>query len=387
MTEQAESVVAETETSVETNVEPSVNAESSEADVEAISKEEATVSDVVEEVTAPQVEASQVETSQVETSQADDVQAEDTPTDDQATDSVAETPVAEETAAVTVAEASAVEASTATAEDNASAAEDSSDADASEDDGDDDSRVVKLLSVGQKVPGKVKRITDFGAFVDIGVGRDGLIHISELSVRRVGKVTDMLEENQDIEVWIKKLDRDRNRISLTLIEPGTKTIRELEKGELVSGTVTRILPYGAFIDIGIGRDALLHIREMSEGYVARPEDVVAVGDELEARIIELSRRRQRVDLSIKGLRPEPEVEEAPEPEAEAAAPEAEEETVVDDFADVEVLSPMELAFKRAMEAEGIEIKGSNKKKRKRGRQNRSIQDEIIARTLDVVSDS
>ncbi|MEZ4732691.1 MAG: S1 RNA-binding domain-containing protein [Caldilineaceae bacterium] len=188
-----------------------------------------------------------------------------------------------------------------------------------------DGRVVKLLAVGQQVLGTVKRITEFGAFVDIGVGRDGLIHISELSVRRVGKVTDVLKEGEEIQVWIKKLDRDRNRISLSLIEPGTRTIRDLEKGELVQGTVTRILPYGAFIDIGIGRDALLHIREMSERYIARPEDVVNVGDVVEARIIELSRRRQRVDLSMKGLRPEPEPEPMPEPAAAEPVNEAQPE--------------------------------------------------------------
>lgn len=253
--------------------------------------------------------------------------------------------------------------------------------DDSEEANDDENRVVKLLSVGQKVVGTVRRITDFGAFVDIGVGRDGLIHISELSVRRVGKVTDVLKESQEIEVWIKKLDRDRNRISLTLIEPGTKTIRDLQKDELVNGTVTRILPYGAFIDIGIGRDALLHIREMSEGFVAKPEDVVSVGEEIEARIIELSRRRQRVDLSIKGLRPEPEPEAPPEEEP-AVAEEASEPETVDEYADMEVLSPMELAFKRAMEAEGIELGPvNNKRKRKKGKRGRSLQDEIIARTL------
>ena len=114
---------------------------------------------------------------------------------------------------------------------------------------------VRILSVGQQVTGTVKRIADFGAFVDIGVGRDGLIHISELSVRRVGKVTDVLAEGQEVTAWIKKLDRDRNRISLTLIDPNTKTIRDLNKDDLVQGTVTRILPYGAFVDIGIGRDA------------------------------------------------------------------------------------------------------------------------------------
>lgn len=251
-----------------------------------------------------------------------------------------------------------------------------------------DGRVVKLLAVGQQVIGTVKRVTEFGAFVDIGVGRDGLVHISELSVRRIGKVTDVLKDGQEVTVWIKKLDRDRNRISLTMIEPGTKTIRDLEKGELVQGTVTRILPYGAFVDIGVGRDALLHIREMSERYIARPEDVVTVGDTIEARIIELSRRRQRVDLSMKGLRPEPEPEPvaAPVVEAQAPAPAPEpEEELEDEFADMEVLTPMEMAFKRAMEAEGIKLdvrdkKGRNKKG-KRG--TRSIQDEIIARTLQV----
>jgi small subunit ribosomal protein S1 len=253
-----------------------------------------------------------------------------------------------------------------------------------DDDSDEAKRVVRMLAVGQQITGAVKRITEFGAFVDIGVGRDGLIHVSELSVRRVGKVADVLQEGQEVVAWIKKLDRDRNRISLTLIDPGTKTIRDLEKGEIVQGTVTRLMPYGAFVDIGIGRDALLHVREMSEKYVAKPEDVVKVGDEVEARIIDLSRRRGRVDLSLKGLGPEPEPEIEPvrvEPEAKAERqPEPEEEAPDEDM---EVLSPMELAFKRAMEAEGIELNVSKKKSGKRGRResNRSLQDEIIARTL------
>lgn len=258
-------------------------------------------------------------------------------------------------------------------------------------DSDEDKSNVRILAVGQQVDGTVKRIADFGAFVDIGVGRDGLIHISELSVRRVGKVTDVLAEGQEVTAWIKKLDRDRNRISLTLIDPNTKTIRDLNKDDLVKGTVTRILPYGAFVDIGIGRDALLHVREMGVGYVAKPEDVVKVGDEIESRIIELSRRRGRVDLSLKGLRDEPEQLPAAQtdmsryqqvnsrrPQEPEAAPEVE-----DSFEDVEVLSPMELAFKRAMEAEGMELNVSRKKQGKRNRRdnNRSLQDEIVARTL------
>ena len=302
------------------------------------------------------------------------------------------TPVAaEEAAPVAVPEASAPETQAVAAPvaeaDVADEPTVAARAETSSAEGDAGKRQVRVLSVGQEVHGTVKRIAEFGAFIDIGVGRDGLIHISELSVRRVGKVTDVLSEGQEVTAWIKKLDRDRNRISLTLIDPETKTIRDLEKDEIVHGTVTRILPYGAFVDIGIGRDALLHVREMAEGFVAKPEDVVQVGEAIEARIIELSRRRGRVDLSLKGLRPEPEAA-APhmtEPEPEPAAPDPQpEQEGVDIFEDTEVLSPMELAFKRAMEAEGIELRITKKKqgKRNRGDRNRRIQDEIIARTLD-----
>ncbi len=165
-------------------------------------------------------------------------------------------------------------------------------------------KVVKVLSVGMEIDGVVRRVAEFGAFIDIGVGTDGLVHISELSIGRVGKVSDRLKEGDPVKAWIKELDRDRNRISLTLIEPGTKTIRDLQEGDLVKGTVTRVVPSAAFLDIGIGRDAMLHIREMSDSFVRRVEDVANVGDELEVKVLSLDRRRQRIDLSLKGLRPE-----------------------------------------------------------------------------------
>lgn len=269
--------------------------------------------------------------------------------------------------------------------------------------------VVRMLSVGQQVKGTVKRITEFGAFVDIGVGRDGLVHISELSAKRVGKVSDVLQDGQEVQLWIKKLDRDRNRISLTMIEPGKRTIRDLQKGEVVEGTVTRLLPYGAFIDIGIGRDALLHVREMGEGFIAKPEDVVQVGQTVEVRVIDIARRRSRVDLSMKGLRPEPEVQtpahedrqeqqgyqerregyqerrgrqgRQPEPEPELP-PEPE---LADDFADVEVLTPMQLAFKRAQEKSGVVLPTGKPNKHNRHQdtsKKRAQQEDIMARTLN-----
>lgn len=250
----------------------------------------------------------------------------------------------------------------------------------------DGQRVVRVLSVGQPVKGIVKRVSEFGAFIDIGVGRDGLVHISELSVRRVGKVTDVLQQGQEATFWIKKLDRERNRISLTMIEPGTKTIRDMEKGDVIQGTVTRIMPYGAFVDIGIGRDALLHVREMGERFVAKPEDVVQVGEQLDARIIDISRRRARVDLSIKGLRPEPEpvVPEQPETAAPATEPEVTESAPVDTFADVEVLNPFAAALRRAEQAGGVKLnlrKDDRRNRKGDGSHHRALQEEVLSRTL------
>jgi len=242
-------------------------------------------------------------------------------------------------------------------------------------------RVVKPLAVGMELHGTVKRIADFGAFVDIGVGTDGLVHISELSQVRVNKVSDVVSEGQEVTVWIKELDRDNNRISLTMLPPGTKTIRDLNEDEIVAGTVTRLAPYGAFVDIGVGREALLHIREMSERFVRKPEDVVQVGEPIEARIVKLDRRRGRIDLSLKGLRPEPEPE--PEPESE---PEKSNYSWGEDEDDMPTL--MELALREAMGDEFEQFKarsrrsrrGSNRRRRSR-KVYREEQDEIIERTL------
>ncbi|MBX3053384.1 MAG: S1 RNA-binding domain-containing protein [Caldilineaceae bacterium] len=274
------------------------------------------------------------------------------------------------------------ETTEATAKQEVSAKKESSD-DGSDDEG--DKRVVRL-SVGQEVKGVIKRITDFGAFVDIGAGRDGLIHISEMAVGRVNQVSDVVQAGQEMTLWIKKLDRARNRISLTLISPDTKTIKDINEGDIVPGTVTRLVPYGAFIDIGVGTDALLHVREMSNNYVAKPEDVVKSGETFDVRIVTVNRRRRRIDLSLKGLRDEPEPEVAEMAEAAAALGVQEDAEIVDAYENVQVLSPMELAFKRAMEAEGVEVDAnpSPKRRGRRGKKNRAMQDEIIRRTLETM---
>lgn len=250
--------------------------------------------------------------------------------------------------------------------------------------GADSGKKVVRLSVGQQLKGTIKQVTEFGAFVDIGAGRDGLVHISELSVGRVNNVKDLVEVGQEVTVWIKRLNRERNRISLTMISPDTKTIRDLEEGELISGVVTRMAPYGAFVDIGVGTDALLHVREMGSGFIAKPEDVVEVGEETEVRIVTINRRRRHIDVSIKGLREEPEADDA---EEGGGAGDADGDSqVVDKFENVEVLSPMELAFKRAMNEEGglVTQPKSGRRRRRRQQNARAVQAEIIQRTLDTM---
>lgn len=220
---------------------------------------------------------------------------------------------------------------------------------------------INSLQSGMKLNGRVKRVTDFGAFVDIDAGTDGLVHVSELSKQRVAKPSDVLTVGDEVTVWVKKISPKQNRISLTMIEPPQRDIRRLEVDDVVSGTVTRLEDYGAFVDIGVGRDALLHVREMDDGYVPSPSAVVSVGDEVEVRVIKVDHKKRKIDVSMKDLRGEAEPEIEPE---EAGTP-----------------TLMELAFQRAMTQQKPETRPSKKKKKGDAGRRQSQQDDIIARTL------
>lgn len=234
-------------------------------------------------------------------------------------------------------------------------------------------RIVRKLAVGQQVQGRVKRLTDFGAFVDINVGTDALVHVSEMSQRRVKSPKDVLKVGDEVTAWIKALDKEHNRISLTLLSPGTRTIRDLEVGEILTGSVTRITNYGAFIDIGVGYEGMLHVKEMGHGYVKHPSDVVQEGQEIQVEVIKINRRRGQIDLSIKNLIPKPEPEENEEEIPDEAMLEIEGEE------EEEVLSPFELALMKAQEK-----KGKRKaKKRKKKVWYDDEEDEIIRRTLEI----
>jgi predicted RNA-binding protein with RPS1 domain len=161
------------------------------------------------------------------------------------------------------------------------------------------------LQVGTQAHGKVVGLAKFGVFVDIGAVQDGLVHISEFEERRVRNVEEVMRSGDEVDVWIKAVDLDAQRIALSMRRRPERPIESLHVGDVLIGKVTSLTKYGAFVDIGSDTDGLVHISEMSGGFVARPEDVVHVGDSVEVRVKELDSGRERIGLSMVGLASDP----------------------------------------------------------------------------------
>jgi small subunit ribosomal protein S1 len=158
---------------------------------------------------------------------------------------------------------------------------------------------IQDLKPGMALTGRVKSITDFGAFIDMGIAQDGLVHISELVRRRVAKVTDVVQVGDEVQVWVKKVDKKRGRISLTMVKPLTRRFKELKPDTIIEGVVTRIESYGVFVDIGTGRDGLVHVSELTEGYISSPSEVVSIGEKVQVRVLKVDRKARKVDLTMK----------------------------------------------------------------------------------------
>lgn len=221
------------------------------------------------------------------------------------------------------------------------------------------------LEPGMKVTGKVKRLEKFGAFVDIGSEADGLVHISEMGHGRVNKPSDVVTEGDVVDVWIKEVDRKQRRISLTLMEPPAVDIRGLQPDMVLRGKIVRLESFGAFVDVGAGRDGMIHVTEMGRGYVGSPSEIVSVGDEVQVRVLEVDPRRGRISLSMKDLPTD--------------------EVVYGNEEDEDLPSSMEMALRSAMEEEGILFaprrQSARDKKRAKRNRRRDVQDDIIERTL------
>lgn len=173
------------------------------------------------------------------------------------------------------------------------------------------------LAPKMELKGTVKRIELYGAFVDIGVGQDALLHISQLGQPNVRNVEDVVKAGDEITVFVVKVDAAAGRVALSLVKPADFTWDDLQEGQMVKGKVVRIETYGAFVDIGAPRPAMIHVSELSDNYVGSPSDVVKMGEEIEARVIKINRKKQQIDMSMKtAVEPVETVMQSDEPEEE-----------------------------------------------------------------------
>ena len=169
-------------------------------------------------------------------------------------------------------------------------------------------KIFSELAAGDVVEGKVARMTNFGAFIDLG-GVDGLVHVSEISYDHVDKPADVLEVGQEVKVKVLNVDPERERISLsikqTLPGPWDDIEEKAAVGTVLTRTVKRLTSFGAFVEVFPGVEGLVHISQISHKHIATPADVLEAGQEVKVKVLNVDPERQRLGLSIKAL------EEAP----------------------------------------------------------------------------
>ena len=247
--------------------------------------------------------------------------------------------------------------------------------------------------------GKVIKLSLAGAVVDIGVGKPAVLHISQLlapTAEPIKRVEDVLQVGQVVDVWVKKVKDERTE--LTMIKPLDLDWRDLKKGMSVKGTVVRLEKFGAFVEIGAERPGLVHISELSHGYVRTVGEIVKEGDEIEAQVLDVNRRKKQIKLSLKALQPEPVKEEpvklienAQKEKAGRRRPQRGEEGGEEYAPAAAAPEPlpepdptaMELAMRAAMEkARGRKGQHSQADKNRRNRDFDREQEEILSRTLE-----
>lgn len=162
--------------------------------------------------------------------------------------------------------------------------------------------VWSSLEKGEKRQGTVRKLMKFGAFVDLG-GIDGLIHLTDLSWKRVNKPSDIVKVGDKVEVYVLDFDKEKNRISLALKDinqdPWEKIAKEIKINEIIEGKVMKLVDFGAFVQIGEGVEGLVHLNEISEDKVLKPSDLLKVGDKVKVKVINIDLKNKRIALSIK----------------------------------------------------------------------------------------
>ncbi len=223
--------------------------------------------------------------------------------------------------------------------------------------------ILEKLKSGMRLKGTVSSIVDFGVFVDLG-GIDGLVHISELSWNHVNHPSEVVKTGQEIEVEVLDVDLNRERISLglkqTTEDPWHQLVKKYPLGAIVEGVVTKLVSFGAFVDLGDGIEGLVHISEMARTHVDDPSQVCEIGDKVQVKVMEIDIERRRISLSMKAaaeiLGIEVEVKPLPTSEgADAAEQAAASDTATETAAEPEAASEAETAEEAAAdEAEAQE---------------------------------
>ncbi|TSO26261.1 30S ribosomal protein S1 [Lactobacillus sp. LL6] len=166
--------------------------------------------------------------------------------------------------------------------------------------------VASQLVVGDVIEGKVSRLTNFGAFIDVG-GVDGLVHISEISYKHVDKPSDVLKAGQDVKVKVIGIDDDRHRISLSIKQtepsPFEQATADLTEGDVFEGEVKSLTNFGAFVEVADGIQGLVHVSEISSKHVDKPSDVLKVGQTVKVKVLSIDPNDRRISLSIKAADP------------------------------------------------------------------------------------
>jgi predicted RNA-binding protein with RPS1 domain len=234
-----------------------------------------------------------------------------------------------------------------------------------------------------KLTGKVVKTTLAGAIIDVGQDLPGVIHISQLKAESVNRVEDVLQVGQDVEVWVRRVKEDR--IELTMIEPMGLEWREIKNDMVVKGKVTRLESYGAFIEIGAERPGLVHVSEITHGFVKSPGEILHEGDEVEAKVLEVNRRKKQIRLSIKATQPQPE-EAHVEIKSEARKTQSRKPKITnymeDAVASTEVTEPDRTVFEIAWQQALDRAESKKSQKTKRTKNADKDQEDLLNRTLE-----
>ena len=215
------------------------------------------------------------------------------------------------------------------------------------------------LDIGAEIKGRVRHLGIYGALIDIGTGQDALLHISQLTATEENGLKDAVQPGAEVTAYVYRMRGD-GHVALTLEKPPAVPWQTIRRGNTYKGEVIRVEDFGVFVDFGAERPGMVHVSEMSDGYVKSPKDVASVGQEVDVRVIKKNGRPRQIDLSMKS---------------------ADEETeIVDDGNEEELPTSMAQAFRRAMASEET-AEERETARRSSAEAYRQQQEEILSRTL------